>query len=70
MGVVRMDGAHVSFELFNPNNNVCVIRYEGEFKSGRLWLSCVNLTDNPHYTVSHGKLPYRFHPFNPMAYPW
>ena len=63
MGAVHIEGRYVSFELFTWGE-VFFARYEGYFENGRLWLS----RESPHSKVSRGKLPYRFHPFNPDAF--
>jgi hypothetical protein len=64
-GIVRVENGWVSFELFESTGKFFA-RYEGRFYhyDGRLWLSC----DRPDRSVAHGKLPYRFHPFNPEAF--
>jgi hypothetical protein len=61
-GRLLLRGTELSADLFRTNG-LFVARYEGEIKSGRLWLRCVC----PDGTFAHETLPYRFHPFNPDA---
>jgi hypothetical protein len=68
-GIVHTENGCVTFELFGRgrsfgNEGDFFARYEGRFENGRLWLSC----DSPHSYAAHGKLPYRFHPFNPEVF--
>lgn len=62
-GVVRAANNCVTFDLY-WNAGALFARYEGHFENGRLWLSC----GSPHRSAAHGKMPYRFHPFNPDAF--
>jgi hypothetical protein len=62
-GVVRAANNCVTFDLY-WNGGALFARYEGHFENGRLWLSC----GSPHRSAAHGKMPYRFHPFNPDAF--
>jgi hypothetical protein len=61
-GTVHAKNNRVAFDLHWMGAHFA--RYEGHFENGRLWLSC----DSPHSDVAHGKMPYRFHPFNADAY--
>jgi hypothetical protein len=65
-GVVHTENGRVTFELSGSKGDVWA-RYEGYFEHGRLWLSYDNLKEGM-FLGSHGKLPYRFHPFNPKAF--
>jgi hypothetical protein len=64
-GIVHTESGCVTFDLSGGEGDVWA-RYEGRFEHGRLWLSCDSL--NERMIMNHGKLPYRFHPFNPEAF--
>ncbi len=57
-GVVRQSGNVVSFDLLISNK--VIAHYEGEFRHGRLHLTC-HSTDS---YFAHDEIPFRFHPFN------
>lgn len=61
-GRLLLRGTALSVDLFRTDG-VFEARYEGEIKSGRLWLRC----DCPDSRFAHETLPYRFHPFDPNA---
>ena len=62
-GTVRTENNRVTFTV-RLNGAPQYVRVEGHFDHGRLWLTC----SSPSKDLAHGKLPYRFHPFNPDAF--